>query len=147
MMMRNVAFVILAACTGGGGGEPSVDAHGGDASAWVGNWTETGTQATTCGAASGTSQISELVVIDEGSEPDTIKTTANGCALIWNLDGDAASLRSGQACTVSANGVEVTVGWTQSSATLAGDTIAATATGLANNGCSFMQQVTLVRMR
>jgi hypothetical protein len=134
---------LLAACAGDADGGAAPDAGGGDASAWIGNWSTTGTQSTTCGGGTGTSQLSGLVVISEGPKADTIVTDSGGCRLVWDLDGATAALEGGQVCTVSVNGASFTVSWTQSAMSLHGTTITGTTTGAANNGCSFMQQVTL----
>ena len=140
-----LSLLTIAACAANPPGGLSPDAGGGDPSAWLGNWTSSGTQSTTCGTATGTSQLSGLVVIADGHDPDTIKSTADSCALVWDLSGSSASLESGQVCTISVAGGDVTVAWTQSAMTIAGDTITGTTTGATNNGCSFMQQVTLTR--
>jgi hypothetical protein len=146
-MKQLFAFVLaaLAACSD----SPDLsapDASGGDPSPWVGNWTQQGTQSTTCGTWSGTNQLSGLVVISLGPRAGTIRTRADDCALIWDLEGATASLERDQICTVSVDGNNVTIYWTQSTATVNGATITATNTGAANNGCSFMQQVTLTRL-
>jgi len=136
---------MLVGCDGGGDLHPEPDAHGGSADGWIGNWNQSGTQSTTCGAQTATTQLSDLVVISAQSKIDTIKTLANNCPLIWNLDGANAALASGQVCTVSVNGFNVTITWTQSSARLNGDVITANTTGATNNGCTFMQQITMTR--
>jgi hypothetical protein len=138
-----IFLLSLGACGASGGLAP--DAAGGDPAAWLGNWTSTGTQSTTCGGATGTSQLSGLVVITDGRDPSTIKSVANNCALVWDLSGSSAELETGQLCTVSVVGSDVTVSWTQSSMTIDGNTITGTTTGATNNGCSFMQQATLTR--
>jgi hypothetical protein len=142
--MRSLRFVLvgalaaMAVACGSSGGE--------DVTSWVGNWNTTGTQSTTCGGVSGTTQISGIDVIAAGSKSGTISTVADGCTLIWDVSGSTATLESGQVCTVTVSGVNVTVNWTQSSATLSGTTITGTNTGSTNNGCSFMQQYTLTKM-
>ncbi len=142
-MHKLALFALLAACTSSGTNDTNDNSGGGDPSPWLGNWTETGTQATTCGAASSTTQISQAVVIT--ADNDTLETSSDNCELMWDLDSDSATLASGQICTVSINGLNVTVEWTQSRATLAGATITLNATGATNNGCSFMQQATLTK--
>lgn len=139
------AFALLAACTSSNSGSGGSPGPGGDPSAWSGAWNETGTQSTTCGGASNTTQLSQTVAIQPGSEDNTIETDSDSCQLVWDLDGGTANLASGQICTVSVDGVDVTVEWTQSTATLASGQIAMTATGATNNGCSFMQQATLTK--
>jgi len=145
MRHLGLVLVVLAACGGDDGGG-STDANGGsDPTPWIANWNSSGTQSTTCGTATQTSQISGLVVIAAGAMPGTIKTTANNCTLIWDLDGANASLQSGQLCTVNVGGMNYTITWTQSSCSLNGTTITGTNTGATNNGCSFMQQYTLTK--
>jgi hypothetical protein len=141
-------LVALAACGGDdGGGGSNVDAStAADPTPWVGNWSTAGTQSTTCPSLpTQTTQMSGIVVIAAGAQPGTIKTTADSCTLIWDLDGTRASLESGQLCTVNVGGNNYTITWTQSSSTLNGTTITGTNTGAANNGCSFMQQYTLTK--
>lgn len=142
LLGRCLMVAMLAGCVG----EDEPDAGGGDPDGWIGNWNETGTQSTTCGVQTATTQLSDLVVISAGPSPDTIKTLANSCPLIWTLDGEGAALEGGQVCTVSVNGFNVTILWTQSTATLSGDRITANTTGATNNGCTFMQQATLTRI-
>ena len=120
--------------------------NGSDPTAWVGNWNTVGTQSTTCSGATATTQLTGLTVIAAGTKASTIQTTADNCTLIWDLDGAKATLESGQTCTVSVAGANVTVTFTQSSATLSGTTITGTNTGSTNNDCSFMQQYTLTKM-
>ena len=90
-------------------------------SPWLGNWNRTGTQSTTCGLQSGTNQLTGVVIV-------------------------TATLRPNQTCTVSVNGFNVTVTGTQGSLTLNSNTITGSEAGSTNNGCSFMQQMTLTRM-
>jgi hypothetical protein len=132
-----IVFAMLAACGG---------SSGPDTGPWVGNWNAAGTQSTTCGLATSTMQISDLDVLAAGSKAGTITTTANNCTLIWDLEGSKITIESGQTCTVSVGGVNVTVTFTQSSATLSGATITGSNTGATNTGCSFMQQYTLTKM-
>jgi hypothetical protein len=122
---------------------------GGDADEigkWVGNWNRTGTQSTTCGVASGTNQLSGVIIIIPGSMSGTIQSQSENCALLWDVKGDKATLRAGQTCTVSVNGFNATIMGTQGSATISGSTITGTESGSTNNGCSFTQQFTLTRM-
>ena len=126
-------------CGGGGGGA--------DTSAWIGNWMETGTQATTCSGVSQTTQISQLVVISAGTKSGQIETDSESCPLYWDVSGDKATLETGQSCTGSVDGVSVTVDWTASSATLSGSTATGTAGGSTDSpACSFNQQFTLTKM-
>jgi hypothetical protein len=125
----------------------SSSSSGGDASDWVGNWMEGGTQSTTCGAVSGTTQLSGLVVFSTGTKAGTIQTLANDCTLVWDVSGNKATLESGQACTVSIDGANATVGWTASSLMLTGSTtMTGIAGGAATNGCSFTQEITMTKM-
>ena len=132
-----LALVGMAGCGGGGGP---------DTGPFVGNWNAAGTQSTTCGLATSTNQITGLDVIAAGTKSGTITTTADNCTLIWDLAGSKATIESGQTCTVSIAGANVTVTWTQSSFTLASGMITGSNTGSTNNGCSFMQQYTLTKM-
>jgi len=142
--LRMLVAVMVVGC--GGGASSNVDANSAsDPTPWVGNWTSAGTQSTTCGTANSTDQLSGLLVIAAGTKAGTIKTTSNNCTLIWDLDGTKAALEAGQVCTVTVAGLNVTVTWTQSSATLNTTTITGTNTGSTNNGCSFMQQYTLTK--
>jgi hypothetical protein len=144
MRLGSLILAFAAAC--GGGSSSNVDSNTGTNPApWEGNWNTTGTQSTTCSGVTSTSQMSGLVVIAAGEKAGTIKTTANGCTLIWDLDNANASLESGQMCTVSVSGSNVTITWTQSTSTLA-TTITGTNTGETNTNCSFMQQYTLTKM-
>ena len=129
--------------TGGGGGQ----GEGVDVSAWVGNWSVTGTQATTCGAAEDTTQVTAVDVITAGSAPGTIDTNESDCSLPWDLSEDAttATLESGQVCTVIVGADSVPVDWTQSTLTRNGDTMTGTSTGATNNGCSFSRQITATK--
>lgn len=141
-----MVLLALAACGGDDGGGTPVDAYVSDPTPWVGSWNATGTQSTTCtGIPTQTTQLSGVTVIAAGAMPGTIKTTANGCTLIWDLDHANASLETGQMCTVNVGGNNYTITWTQSSCTLNGTTITGTNTGSSNNGCSFMQQYTLTK--
>jgi hypothetical protein len=133
-----IVFATLAACGG---------SSGPDTGPWVGNWNSAGTQSTTCPVlGTTTNQITGLDVLAAGSKAGTITTTFDNCTLIWDLAGSKITIESGQTCTVSEAGVNVTVTLTQSSATLSGGTITGSNTGSTNNGCSFMQQYTLTRM-
>ena len=140
--MRKLGVLMVLGVLGGCGGADG----GSDTAPWIGNWNVTGTQSTTCGAVSGTTQISSLNVITPGPKSGTISTTTAGCTLTWDVVSARATLENGQTCTVRVNGINVTVMWTQSSATLAAGVITGTNTGSANNGCSFMQQYTLTKM-
>jgi hypothetical protein len=113
---------------------------------WLGNWARTGTQSTTCGLSSATTQLNGLVIVTAGPAGGTIKTSVDNCDSIWDVSGSKGTLRPNQTCTVSINGFNVTVTATQGSATLSGNIIAGTEAGSANNGCSFNQQLTLTRM-
>ena len=137
-----LGLVLLGAIAGCGGSSSA----GADTAPWVGNWNSSGTQSTTCAGGNATTQITGLDVISAGTKASTIVTTADNCALTWDLAGTKATLESGQTCTVSVAGANVTVTWTQSSATLSGSTITGTNTGSTNNGCSFMQQYMLTKM-
>jgi hypothetical protein len=146
--MGTVLALLVSACGGGGGddGGGSIDANNADPTPWIGNWNTTGTQSTTCpGIPTQTSQLSGLVVIAAGAMAGTIKTTANNCTLIWDLDHNNASLQTGQLCTVTVAGNNYTVTWTNSSSTINGTTITGTNTGSTNNNCSFMQQYTMTK--
>jgi hypothetical protein len=135
-----ILFALTMSVVGCGGG------GGANESAWLGNWMEGGTQSTTCGTVSATTQISMLVVFSAGVKSGTIQTYADSCTLVWDVSGSKAILESGQACTVSVNGVNATVGWTASTLTLNGNTMTAVTGGAATNGCSFTQQATLTRL-
>ncbi|HVV81628.1 MAG TPA: hypothetical protein VHE35_01070 [Kofleriaceae bacterium] len=119
---------------------------GDDTDAWLGNWSAAGTQSTTCGASTTTSQVTGVVIISAGPDDGSIQTLLDNCTLLWDVSGTRATLRSGQLCTVTVAGSNVTVTWTQSTATIDGSTIMANNTGATNNGCSFMQQATLTKM-
>jgi hypothetical protein len=66
------AVPVALAVAGCGGDGDSVDA-------WLGNWTVAGTQSTTCGNQSGTSQLSGLVAIIAGPMSGTIRTLGGDC--------------------------------------------------------------------
>ena len=132
------AALLLTAC----GGDDA--ASGNDK--WYGNWNRTGTQSTTCGLLNNTNQLTGILVIGAGTMPGTLQITADGCMVLWDVADTRATLRPGQMCTVSVNGFNATVTGTQGTAMLAGTTITGTQAGSANNGCSFMQQMTLNRM-
>jgi hypothetical protein len=133
--------LVLAAGLGGCG-----SSGGSETNAWLGNWMEGGTQSTTCGTATETTQVSQLVVISTGPKSGTIQTNSESCPLTWDVNGDKVTLESGQSCTASVDGVNVTVDWTASSGTLSGNLITGTTGGSTTNGCSFTQQYTLTRM-
>lgn len=136
-MFVGAALLAITACGGGGDG---ID-H-----AWIGNWMEGGTQSTTCGVVSGTTQISGLVVISAGTKGGTLQTFSDNCTLIWDVSGSRATIETGQTCTVSVNGANATVTWTASTMTLNGNTITVLTGGSATNSCSFTQQGTLTKM-
>jgi hypothetical protein len=134
------AALTLVGCGGSSGsGSSNVDA-------WLGNWMEGGTQSTTCATGTATTQLDDLVVVSAGSKAGTVQTVDDNCALIWDVSGDKATLESGQTCTVSVDGLNVTDTWTASTATLNGTTITTLTGGSTNNGCSFTQQGTLTKM-
>jgi len=130
----------LAGCGGGSGSPPKP-------SPWLGNWTQGGTQSTTCGAVIETTDLGGVVVIAAGAKSGTIQTSSTVCSLTWNASGDSVTLQSGQSCTFSVFGTNATVSWTAGSATLSDLTITGTLTGAADNGCSVVEQdFTLAKM-
>src|SRR5437868_130422 len=75
----------VASCGSNGNGGGDAGGNGANVSAWEGNWMESGTQSNTCGAASTTVQISEVVIISAGSKPGTVETPAANCTLTWDV--------------------------------------------------------------
>lgn len=140
--LTGLSAALVLAVAGCGGSSST----GSTVDAWVGNWMEGGTQSTTCAGASTTTQISMVTIISAGTKDGTIQTLADSCPLNWDVGGSKATLETGQACTVSIDGVNATVGWTASSMTLNGNTITGTAGGATTSGCSFTQQFTLTKM-
>jgi len=137
---RVLGFVFVGAVAACSGGE------GANTAAWVGNWSSSGTQSTTCGTATSTSEITGVVVIVAGMEvPDSIVMTMETCVIQSDIVGAKATAGS-QVCTLNAAGANVTVTWTEISATLSGSTITGTNTGSTNTGCSFSQQYKLTKM-
>jgi hypothetical protein len=128
------AVALLLGCGGEDGPSP-----------WLGNWNRTGTQSTTCGLTSGTNQLTGVVIVTAAAG-GAIQTAIDNCNVLWDVNGNKATLRPGQMCTVSVNGFNVTVTGTQGTVTLNGNTMTGTEAGSTNNGCSFMQQMTLTRM-
>jgi hypothetical protein len=118
---------------------------GSNVDAWLGNWMEGGTQSTTCAGVSTTTQLSMLVVFSAGPKAGTIQSSADNCALVWDVSGDKATLESGQTCTATVDGVNASVSWTASTLTLNGNTMTGTLGGSGNN-CPFTQQATLTKM-
>jgi hypothetical protein len=156
-----LALTLLAAvpaCGGGGGGSGSHGGSGGssgssgsgggvDVTAWEGNWTLGGTQATTCPTGTKTVQLNGVVIISAGAMPGTIATELTPtCTVDWDVNGTTAMIQKGQVCTVAVNGVSVTVDFTSGSLSLNGASITGLTSGATNNGCSFTQQVTLIKM-
>jgi hypothetical protein len=114
---------------------------------WLGNWTVAGTQSTTCGNQSGTSQLSGLAAISAGPTSGTIKLLGGDCVTIWDVQGSTATQRTGQVCTVTVGALNVTISTTGGTATLSGKTATGMATGQTSNGaCSYRQQFTLTKM-
>jgi hypothetical protein len=143
------AAALLAACGGTTSSETSTSGGGGAgnvAEAWVGNWTETGTQATTCAGVTTTTQLAGPVVISLGAGTGTLRSTADGCTLSSHVTAGEATLDASQVCTVLVHGVSQTATWTKGSSTLNGNIIVGTAAGTTTSGCSFTQQSTLNRM-
>jgi hypothetical protein len=136
----------LVECGGSSGGD-----GGTKTSAWVGSWTETGTETAICGAVSETTDLGGVVVISAGTKAGTIQTSwqvaSSTCLLTWDVSGDNATLEDGQSCTFLVFGSNTTVAWATGSATLSGTTVAGTLAGAADNGCSSVtQQFTLTKM-
>src|SRR6185503_13591137 len=114
---------------------------------WLGNWTEGGTETSDCGAVSETTDLGGVVVISAGTKSGTIRTSADGCVLTWDVSGDSATLESGQSCMLSVFGTNATVAWTAGSATFFGYVINGTLDGSPDNGCSaFSQKLALRKM-
>jgi hypothetical protein len=153
MMGCLLALTLLAAvpACGGGGSAGSSGGHGGgsgvDVTPWEGNWTLGGTQATTCPTGNKTSQLNGTVIISAGAMPGTIATEFSPtCTVDWDVTGTTAMIQKGQVCTVSVGGVSVTVDFTSGSLSLNGTSMTGLTSGATNNGCSFTQQVTLIKM-
>jgi hypothetical protein len=106
---------------------------------------EGGTQSTTCAGVSTTTQLSMLVVFSRGTKAGTIESSADSCVLVWDVNGDKATLESGQTCTASIDGRERSVTWTASTLTLDGNTMTGMLGG-SGNDCPFTQQATLIKM-
>jgi len=140
------ALVLAAGLVGCGSSGGSGSGSKPNTSAWLGNWTEGGTQSVTCGAVMETTDLGGLVAINAGAKSGTIQTSWNGCLFTWDVSGDSATLQSGQSCAFSVFGTNANVTWTAGSATLSGNTITGTLDGTADNGCSSVEQ-TLTLMK
>jgi hypothetical protein len=134
------AVPVALALVGCGGDGDSVDA-------WLGNWTVAGTQSTTCGNQSGTSQLSGLVAISAGPMGGTIRTLGGDCTTVWEVHGSTATQNTGQLCTVTVGALNATISTTGGMMTMNGKTATGMATGQTSNGaCSYRQQFTLTKM-
>lgn len=123
MLLMGLTTMTLAACGGdGGGGNKKL-------SAFVGVWLPTaGTSTTTCGAQSGSSQVTDTVTWTAGASSDLVSTLADSCVLRANVTGSTASLAPPATCTF--NGVDDDGYAYTETMTLTGYTFALAADGL-----------------
>ena len=82
---------------------------GGDLDDFLGTWSTNETQATTCNGATVNSTSTGSVAVNEGVSSDLAFVLSNGCATNWTVNGDTATVDSGQSCTVKQAGVTAVV--------------------------------------
>jgi hypothetical protein len=120
---------------------------GADVSAWIGSWTNGGTQTTTCKyQGTSTAQIVDPVTITAGSTPGTITTNVATCPLSWTVDKNVATIKAGSFCTVHVKGTNVGITWHNAALTLNGNLVTYTNAGATDNNCTFTQQGTMTKM-
>ncbi|HEY0714898.1 MAG TPA: hypothetical protein VGF45_19615 [Polyangia bacterium] len=82
---------------------------GADLAKFVGTWKYTsGTGTTNCGGMSETDQLQDTVTINRGIDSPLVQVSGT-CTLKMDVTGMTASARSGQECSVTENGVNVTI--------------------------------------
>ncbi|HUB05713.1 MAG TPA: hypothetical protein VMB50_01865 [Myxococcales bacterium] len=113
-----VGLMLLSACGGGG------------ASAFLGTYSNTGTDSWSgCAVPPASESGSATLVVVAGPSSNQITTEQQGCNLNWTVSGDTATLISGQTCTGTTNGTAWTLTYASGTWALSGSTLTGTATG------------------
>lgn len=113
---------------------------------WLGTWALGGTQSTTCGAASGTTQLNGVAIVTSDSDGKIATKYSSTCTLTWTVKDHTATMDKDQVCTVAINDVNVTVKFDAATMNLNGNIMTGLLSGSSTNGCSFTQQETLTLM-
>jgi hypothetical protein len=118
-------------------------------SLWVGLYDVEGNQSALCGGSSTATPLSGSVNLAFGTSSGVFQSSLDSCNLSWDANDTAATLQSGQSCSLPVDGAMTSVRFSSGKATLDGSTVTLMAAGSASNGCAVTQQakLTLVPVR
>ncbi len=145
-MKRMIWMALLTVLFGCGGGV--------NVQPFVGNWNSVGNQIETCNSVQHTTSLNGMLTITQGSSSgDVVTNPPNGCNITWSVNGNTATLKGSQTCTVPGSaGGTWTATVTSGSLSLSGNTISYSdqGTGVLYTGqttqCTFTQSGTFTRI-